>query len=681
MPNTKPDYTSYAFIQEWKDAMWELIKVQYPDMQKKKAMTYLDGVIEKEIHNIPITLINNYTNKVLQIDVLSLVDMVRRYNLILGGGGVLYYSHADKPNILLDFIRHVKTQRSVAKKARKNFDKGTFQWKMLDLLQLNMKLVINSLYGACGYPKFHLYNRYIAESVTNQGRQIITTAINCVESCLGDNVQFATSSDLFNFIRATLEYTRKHKDEIDMSMFSYTHDMDAMLLDRLVAHCAFDYKTILPTLTELISGMSPVQIVMIYYRNNMDAFNDLPKIHELYHRAIDPIDKLENCEIKDLGNEDSQKAVKELNRLYVLHVYSDTPVFDRVRKAMYTDKNTSLYTDTDSIFVSLNKLVKYIENEVIKDNSRDPITFDVTCMNLLLIIVNDIIAKALRTLCEYMGTDPEVAKELIMKNEFVFLRIFFIDKKKRYISLAIYQEGQLLGGGAGLPEIKGFDFLKSTTKANVREFYTKIVEEDILKPEEIDTAAIYHKIMELKSAIQVSMKNGESTYFKQANVQVIEHYKQPYSNQGSVAVMIWNAVCPDYAMELPTDVDIVPIIDLTYKKPAKKADGKVNAMVKSPRESNKNIAMIAEKFPELYDKLYENIYSNANPLIRHMNITSLAKPKNSDVPLPDWFSTVLDSGKVVNDTIGLFLPIMKVLGMKTPKIGGGKLYLSNIIEL
>lgn len=135
------DYSAYTFIQEWKDAMWSLIKVQYPDLPKKKAMAYLDRVVNENINNIPITLINNYTNKVLQIDVLSLVDMVRRYNLILGGGGVLYYSHADKPNILLDFIRYVKSGRNLAKKERKKYDKGTFQWKMLDLKQLNFKLV------------------------------------------------------------------------------------------------------------------------------------------------------------------------------------------------------------------------------------------------------------------------------------------------------------------------------------------------------------------------------------------------------------------------------------------------------------------------------------------------------------------------------------------------------------
>lgn len=540
---------------------------------------------------------------------------------------------------------------------------------------------INSLYGACGYPKFHLYNRYIAESVTNEGRQIITTAINCVESCLGDNVKFATHSEMYNFIRVTLDYTKEHEAEIDLSMFDYNIELKTKLRDRLLDHCAFDYVPMVPSLELMIKEMSPAQVVMLYYRNNMDEFNRLPKIHELYHRAIDPIEKLENCEIRDLSDSDAQEAVKELNRLYVLHVYLDNPVFDRVRKAMYTDKNTSLYTDTDSIFVSLNKLVKYIQNDIIKDHTRNPVDFDVTCMNLLLIIVNDIIARALQTLCRHMGTDSEVAKELIMKNEFVFLRIFFIDKKKRYISLAIYQEGQLLGKGAGIPEIKGFDFLKSTTKPYVKEYYTKIVEEDILKPAEIDTADIYHKIMQLRSDIKESMRKGESTFFKQANVQVMEHYKQPYSNQGSVSVMIWNTVCPEYALELPTDVDIVPIIDLTYKKPAAKTSDKPNAMVKSPRDSNKNIAMIAEKFPELYEKLYENIYSNSNPLIRHMSITSLAKPKNADIPLPEWFDTLLNTEKVVTDTIGLFLPIMKVLGMKTPKIGGGKLYLSNIIEL
>jgi hypothetical protein len=287
----------------------------------------------------------------------------------------------------------------------------------------------------------------------------------------------------------------------------------------------------------------------------------------------------------------------------------------------------------------------------------------------------EVIDRGLHTLCKYMGTHKEHADRLGMKNEFYLSRIMFTENtKKRYISNSVLQEGQLLQGGAGKPDIKGFDFKKAVTKDRIRKIYTSICEDDILRAEKIDVESIYQKVLELKSNIEESLRRGESEFFKQANVQIIEHYKEPYSTQGVVAVLLWNCLNPQYAMELPTDCDIVPIKELTGPKYDK-------ARGKTVWKNEEFVMEFKEKFPEAYDRLERDIFHNSNEEIRKMGLTSIAKPKNNDVPIPEWFEFLLDTQKVVQDDLDLIAPILRSLGLNGLKTNASTEYITNIIDL
>lgn len=293
-------------------------------------------------------------------------------------------------------------------------------------------------------------------------------------------------------------------------------------------------------------------------------------------------------------------------------------------------------------------------------------------VNVMAIFLAQVIHRGLMCLARYMNVGPEPAEILDMKNEFYLSRIIFTDAKKRYVSNSILQEGVLLNGGLGKIDIKGFDFKKSVTKPFLRDIYTNICEEDILRADNIDVEKIYMKVLQLKEDIQTSMAKGESTFFKQANVQIIEHYKNPYSTQGIVAVLLWNTLNPTYAMELPTDCDIVPIRELTGPK---MEGGKM-------RWANEAFVMeFKERFPEAYARLERDIYNNPNQLIRTMGLTSLAKPKNSEIPLPEWFEFLLNTEKVVQDSLDLISPILKSLGLNGLKTNASTEYMTNIIDL
>ena len=64
-----------------------------------------------------------------------------------------------------------------------------------------------------------------------------------------------------------------------------------------------------------------------------------------------------------------------------------------------------------------------------------------------------------------------------------------------------------------------------------------------------------------------------------------------------------------------------------------------------------------------------------------MGLTSIAKPKNSDIPLPEWFSFLLDKDKVVTDSLDLISPILKSLGLNGLRTNASTEYMTNIIDL
>lgn len=512
-----------------------------------------------------------------------------------------------------------------------------------------------------GYVGFVFYNRFIAESITNQGRQIISSAANAFEGFVGDSLSFSTEGELFEFMdNIHNEYLDNYKD-LDVSIFD-THYITDKVFERLEGKCAFQYdQQFSENLIEILKQKSDAELVLLFYKNNLMEFNKNQFIKDKYKFLMDSIDELVLPDLEKIANEESKRVANDIWDFYKVFVLYDHPIFDRVRKNMYLDKKVILAEDTDSNFICLNPFIQYIKNDVMHGEFNKPeSTLTFIAVNLLTCYLGNVVDAALQTLCKYMNVTKEYAVRLAMKNEFYLSRMLFTDKKKRYISNSILQEGQLLNNGEGLPEIKGFDFKKSTVKPFVNDYFTDICQEDILKAKVIDVEGIFKKIVDLRVDIEESMRKGESKYYKQANVQLIEHYKKPYSSQGFTSILLWNALVPEYAMQLPTDVDIVPIKDLRNKK---------------------NMDYFIAHYPEAYARLEKNILNNSNEELSKIGLKYIAKPKNADIPLPDWFSDLVDTEKVVSDTLSLFYPIMKSLGLKVLKTTAATSYLSNMVDL
>lgn len=682
-----------SYIKEWKEKMTQVVRLQYSEDQisDKKLEKYLDSQIAENLKDHKLLLVNNYTNKLSRMTTLETIEVIRKNRLICAGGGCLFLPHNVKRNILIEFIQYIMQGRKDAKDERTKYDKGTDEWDEADRKQLAFKLIINSLYGCMGYPGFIMFNIFLAESITNQGRHIITTAINAIENFLGDSMFFENESEVFHVIRnIDSEFYAKTKGRISeeaLSRFDIDFDkLPEMTTKRFLKHCIFNYgPDFIETLSQIFSKMSTDELLMMYYKNNMMEFSRLPFMKDKIKALILMNGKLSFCENRSYKNQECLDLLQDIWSFYEFFVLYNYPIFDRIQKAMYLDKSKSLYTDTDSVFISLDEVVKFVENEVFSSPkeagmSAQDLTF--TAANFTLSIANRMIAASLQTLCKSINITPEYAKLLAMKNEMFFQRIMFQDVKKRYISLALLQEGQLLGDGAGLPEIKGFDFIKAGTKPFVKNYYTKLCLEEILYPEEIKPQRIFKRVLDLKKMMEDTIKDGNMEFFKQANVKRPEYYKNPYSTQGVCAIMLWNALCPDKALEFPVDVNIVPIKEMTFPKPPKKSEDSpvYRAVNKSPKDY-KTIAWYSEKHPDAYHNLAQSFYMSDNALIRHMNLSYIAIPKNLDYRLPTYVTDLLDIESVINDTMSLILPITKCVGINSFQVTSTTEYMSNMISL
>ena len=666
-----------VFEHKWKCEMKKRIELRFPDkkLSEKKVEKYLDAVFHKHIKNPKLKIVNNYRGLETETDLLSFIDEVEKNQLILGGGGVVYVQH-DTPgreNYMYQYIVTKQKLRGEYKAKRKPFEKGTDDWIFFDNLQVATKIIINGLYGCHGYEGFILFNKFLAESITNMGRQIICTAVMVFENFLSGTIQYNTEEEVYQHITNIC-------DEYDPNMdygFFHIENIDQKVFDRIMSICAFNGSVeFINHVKVMISGMNYGQKVLLYYKNNLYEFSNLPFIHDKLVYIMSNLEELRKPDINDIKDPTIIDMINEVWAFYEEFVLYDYPIYDRVRKAMFTDRHNVLYVDTDSNFLGLNEWVSYVKNDILcnvyKQGEKE---VEFIAVNVLTLFLEKVIDRGLHTLCKHMNTKKDHADRLKMKNEFYNSRMLFVEgTKKRYLSISILQEGKILNDGMGYIDIKGFDFKKSVTKEYIRNIYSDICENDILRAQNIDVEAIYMKVLKLKKEIEESLIRGENRFFKQANVNIIEHYADPYSQPGIKGTYLWNALCPDYQMELPTDCDIVPIKELTgpiYDSKRGKSIWR-----------NKSFVMdFSEKYPDAFNRLEREIYNNANQDIQVMKLTNIAKPKNPEIPIPEWFSFVLDYDKVVLDDLNLIAPVLNSLGLNMLKTNAKDAYITDIIDL
>lgn len=339
-----------VFVTQWKDEMKRRIKLRFrnENLSNKKIDKYLDTLISEYMSNPEVQIVNNYREQSVTTDLLSLIDTINDNQLIIGGGGVLYVQHntTGRENIMFDYINHQKATRNAYKAKRKQNANDPDLFAYYDILQNAAKIILNSLYGVHGYEGFILYNRFIAESVTNVGRQIITTAVMTFDSFLSNANLYNTEEEVYQHITNVCS---EYEDNFDYSVFKIDN-IDHKVVKRLVDMCAFDQSDEFVSILEsMVSKMTYGEKVLLYYKNNLYDFSRVPFIMDKLRFIINNIDELKAPDKKLINNPDVIQCIEDVWDFYDKFVLYDYPIYDRVRKAMYTDRKSVLYVDYTSV--------------------------------------------------------------------------------------------------------------------------------------------------------------------------------------------------------------------------------------------------------------------------------------------------------------------------------------------
>ena len=662
-----------SFRDGWINQMFDALKLGYTDldMTDDELRTTLARLYDEEKKPPSINMVNNYKGISVQCSIEEIFDLVSKKVCILAGDGVLFKKHEELLSDMVPVIIKYQNDRKKEKNLMKQYEKGTAEYMFHDRNQRNKKVVINALYGLFGYAKFRFFNINIAQSVTTTGQLIISTATCCFENFLADNTKFI----LFEECIAFLDRMRKQYASMeDKSVFAYLPDIDIESAVLRISEHSYSAYTDEQSMyiVQCLQSMNQDELKLVYYKNNLMKFNSEEYVHNLLQEIFDSIENLQLGELNAFDNPEAFNTIAEpkakgliekLINLYDIFVLDTHQIFDRVRRTKYTPKKSVMYIDTDSNFVALERYVDYFTDTIFdKFANRDAFIFK--CTSILTMVITHVIEATYAEFTDSINIGPEFAKSIRMKNEFLFSILVFGTSKKRYFGKMIIQEGKLIKEGKGDIEIKGFDFKKAATKTEIYDKICKMLFNTILDVNQISYGDVLRSANEFKTNIRKDILNGSDLYYKQQSVSTPDKYKNPYSIQGIKGVLLWNAIVDKRdRMELPTEVDIIPIPFNKFSDKAFKEfidDPKAFFIKRQGDVKYKVIYDFYTNYPEEFSRMI--VTMKEHPDIWTKFPSSIAKPRALK-DLPDWLKSIIDIDTIVHNNVNLINPILESVGI------------------
>lgn len=643
----------FGFIKEWVRHNTDVFETMYPEIDRKELKKFIRKVAEERVVNPKAKLHNNYAHREIDIDLLTLIDWFDEMKPIAAGFGVFFKDQSRVKNPAAVMLNNFMTLRKDYKKRLKDLPEGSYEYQTFDRLQLTEKINANSFYGAGGAKTSEFYNVYTATSVTATGQSLISTTQQAFEAFLGNNSRFFDLNEAMTF----MENIRKEKYSINENF------LPNISVERLLQHLEkmfVDIKSFItvykPILQKYLERLSQQDLNRIFFKNNIYAFSALPRIGGL----IDDI-MTKTIEFKDpnLLPSESKKDIEKLWSYYREFVFYNHSPIGRIDRLKTEKRRIVVTVDTDSNMLNLNPWMTFLYKYVISVNDdlmgRDPDGLRFIGINLMCYVITNMITDVLVRYTKISNIPKEYHPMINMKNEFLFTRLMLSEKKKRYASSVRLREGVEI-----YPEkidVKGMDFVKSSTRDETKEFFMQILKDDILHAKEIDISKILRKLESFESIIRESLQKGEKNFLIPKSVKEVAAYQDPYREQGIRGVIVWNAIYPDQTIELPEKLDIIKV-NLTTKEEALKL-----------REVN-------EKY---YDIIMKRIFGSHKKKVAKKGVQIIALPRNVE-RIPDWIIPFIDYDTIVNDNLSRFYSVLKSLGIQTISTTKAE-YFSNILKI
>ena len=306
--------------------------------------------------------------------------------------------------------------------------------------------------------------------------------MNLFEGFIADNYNFLDLTECLEWCQKILKDF--NDDEFDDFVCLKTVDEVAQrLLDNLISTTKYDEEIIY----DYLSDLNDHELSILYYKNNMQQFiEDHTEIQDLIITIFETVDNLEYVDPKDeewqlkvddeyvteFYDEFRGKTAKDYNKFvnkqyfmdpndppkkiigyldilkdYMMkYVYAKYLAFDRIYRLKNFKRSVVTVIDTDSNILSLDTIVNYTFDNVIKGQTfgRDIRNNEFILVNILCYVLTAVVTDILLTYGEYSNIPEEYRPIYNMKNEFYFEILVIGSTKKRYISKIVLREGNLM---------------------------------------------------------------------------------------------------------------------------------------------------------------------------------------------------------------------------------------------
>ncbi len=609
----------------WMNDQLNKLLLIYPD-NEKQIKKILSKKYDERVEDIDCIIYNNYTNKSSNIKATDLCNLIIEKKPILAGNGTLVRQHEDVYNPFITIMKNFIKKRKLLKAEMFKQEKGSYEFKSFNRKQLTEKLNNNAYYGSLGSDSFFLYNKLVAASTTATGQILIATALNAFEGFMGDNLVINSVDEIINFIKNVLSEGITDEEYI----------LDDIIPEEIINRFEKNlrHSVDMTPVRKILSNLSQEELNIIYYKNNLYPFMKLPKIRKILQYIFSNVK-----EFRD-PNDVPKCIEKEINFLWSLtrkYVAYEHPIFERVQRAKTDIRNTVVVTDTDSTMLNLKpwhdfckiNILPLVKSDV-PSNEMDFIIINTLCYLLTLFIEG-----VLEVYCIDTNITESERPLINMKNEFLFWRLVLASSKKRYLALIGLQEGNAIEPPK--VDVKGHDFIKSSTRPETSDFFKKLAKEDILSSETINPVDILQKTYDFGKEIRESLMKGEKLFLSPKCVKEFSAYSPDklYSLMPVRALLAWSAVYPDHDIIFPIKFDIVKL------KCAKLSD----------------IEKLEEDHPDVYKALKNKIFENSSTDLASKGVTVLAIPRDVK-SIPEWAIPYIDVDVMVSDNLNKFAPVL-----------------------
>ena len=646
-----------------------------PSLDEEKVSSIVASKIKMDLKDPVVDLENDIKGIRESVKLTDFCNWIDKKKPIISGNATFYVQPEELESPTRIMLRDKKKGRSLVKKemfkalAAGDDDK----YRSLDLDQKNKKVIMNAEYGGSGAPTAAFYNKYTPSATTLMAQAIITTLAAFFEGILGDNQKFFHINEMFDW------FNHIKKNDIDdfISIPSREEAVKRLKLKFITYNISHDV-----ILNSYIANCSDKELAHIFYANNLkELFRRNDKISKILKNILVTLPLYEVTQdgtvpdqFKDRFKSDKEynqwvveemfmnpyappecikKDIDKLTDYFMKYCYVDYLTPDSIIKLNNHTRNTVLLVDTDSNVINSNIFVEFVLDELLsfvyESFGRKKIYNDIICVNILAHILQEAVSRLL----EYYGImhniNEESRVELSMKNEFMFRRLFLMLEKKRYVSSIVRKEGNIL-----LPfktDIKGVDFIKAEVTDEVTARFTKILEDRILFPENLQLKELNKDLKEFIKEIDLDLRNGGTRFLKPKSYKPEEAYKQVEGKTIAWrlpvfrAVSIWNLLYPDQKIY---SMDRVKLIKLIVTK-------------------KEDMDIIKEKFSEEYNKVMSMVFYSNNLEIAKAGMKIIAIP-NTLKEIPAWIIPLIDYENIVSDVLNSFRSILKAFKIEQPEI-------------